>query len=347
MKEKREKKTPCGATHSSALQDNKVMISNNFLGSAVVWKLNCFFFLSIFFVSFSDMFAWSDAVVSGGERERFCPSYFTFETNQGKRKFLATSIRRFWRLYSVTPSYARHYYELIRENAPCKMYYDLEFAKRNNPGHTDEDGDAMVDLVVELTCEEIFQRFGLKISADAIVELDSSTEAKFSRHLTIPLPGKRALASNAHAGAIAAAVVGRIYEKKLGEGEEEEEEDQRKYSKLLVRGSGEESEEKLVPFIDLSVYSRNRSFRIFKSSKCGKGVELKPTGRYCGRLEDSKLFLESLICHFDDSEAALGVVGGAGQILSCDEVLKAAADAQTFKPLRALGKAKGNTSAPK
>ena len=98
------------------------------------------------------MFEWVDAIGrgrEGGERLR----YFAFEvptaSGSSRRGFLATTLRRFWRHYSVMPSCSRHYYELIRENEPCSMYYDLEFSKALNEGRA-ESGDRIVDLVISL-----------------------------------------------------------------------------------------------------------------------------------------------------------------------------------------------------
>ena len=98
------------------------------------------------------MFEWADDLGrgrEGGERLR----YFAFEVStasgSSRRGFLATTLRRFWRHYSVMPSCSRHYYELIRENEPCSMYYDLEFSKALNEGRA-ESGDRIVDLVISL-----------------------------------------------------------------------------------------------------------------------------------------------------------------------------------------------------
>ena len=142
-------------------------------------------------------------------------------------------------------------------------------------------------------------------------------------------------------------MVRRIYEK-IACGE-------KKFEQLLVRVSEAETD-KLSPFIDLSVYSRNRTFRIFRSSKCGKEVELVPTRRYLGALwharqeskgqaeeeetdrliecggrsaaevDDQALFLRSLICN----------VSANCEALHCDEVLEAASTCQQYKPLSAL-----------
>jgi hypothetical protein len=58
---------------------------------------------------------------------------FSFETaGYGKRKFLATSLRTFWKKYSCMNVCQRHYYEIIRENWPCRLYFDIEYNKTSN-----------------------------------------------------------------------------------------------------------------------------------------------------------------------------------------------------------------------
>ena len=250
------------------------------------------------------MFDWVDSL---GPKSREGLRYFTFESSspagsgkaKPRRHFLATTLRRFWRHYSVMPCAQRHYYELIREQQPCHMYYDLEFETELNPGKGEvarplselarpprsidsplplpfrstpqaSMGDALIDRVIDLTREEVRQRFGIEsIDSQSIVELDSSTERKFSRHLIIRLGEAKALASNAHAGTIASSVVANLrskikHEEEWGEGERD---GGCAYRDLLVM-TGEEAVapgETAPTLIDLSVYSRNRTFRIWKS----------------------------------------------------------------------------------
>ena len=305
------------------------------------------------------MFEWADDLGrgrEGGERLR----YFAFEVStasgSSRRGFLATTLRRFWRHYSVMPSCSRHYYELIRENEPCSMYYDLEFSKALNEGRA-ESGDRIVDLVISLvshhspplppanprthalkhartnkththrerspapsdgsfcppshqTRDELRERFGVDLIAGA-VELDSSTDKKWSRHLILHLGGGSTLASNAHAGQIASSVCSRILEK-VGEGCP-------RHRELMVVGSGGVE----APLIDVSVYSRNRTFRIWRSSKCGKGVELLPTPRFLGGtfLKDAALRKSGVERRFFEDSLVTGrAAGGEGARLSCEEV---------------------------
>ncbi|KAL6750800.1 hypothetical protein V8C86DRAFT_2798798 [Haematococcus lacustris] len=64
------------------------------------------------------------------------------------RRFLVTSLPRFWREYSQhTSPEDRHFYEIIREARPCHLYFDLEFSRPDNPGL---DGALLVAQLVQL-----------------------------------------------------------------------------------------------------------------------------------------------------------------------------------------------------
>ena len=131
----------------------------------------------------------------------------------------------FWiRYFTFSPS-QRHHYELIVERAPCHLYFDVEFKRKYNPqlrctaaaaaasadaaaaGRGDElDGEnpaapleAAVDVesVMSALCAELVsvlnERFGgaaaLGARVDQILQLDSSSAVKFSRHLIVRLSG--------------------------------------------------------------------------------------------------------------------------------------------------------------
>jgi hypothetical protein len=57
-----------------------------------------------------------------------------------------------WQYCCSKPPQERHFYEVIREKQPCKVYCDLEFATECNSGR---DGHAMVALLVTRLSEEI------------------------------------------------------------------------------------------------------------------------------------------------------------------------------------------------
>ena len=59
---------------------------------------------------------------------------FTFESLvTGKRQFLVADIESFMARYLSLQGPKRHVYEIIREDFPCRLYFDLEYAISANP----------------------------------------------------------------------------------------------------------------------------------------------------------------------------------------------------------------------
>ncbi|XP_010261360.1 PREDICTED: DNA-directed primase/polymerase protein isoform X5 [Nelumbo nucifera] len=118
----------------------------------------------------------------------------------GQRRFLVSTYAEFWRRYKNMDPKFRHHYEVIQEGLPCHLYFDLEFNKRANDG---KNGDEMVDLLISIILDALFDKYSIQGNQEWIIELDSSTEEKFSRHLIIRIP-KTAFKDNLHAGAFVA-----------------------------------------------------------------------------------------------------------------------------------------------
>ncbi|KAL4438218.1 hypothetical protein ABPG77_010579 [Micractinium sp. CCAP 211/92] len=236
---------------------------------------------------------------------------FSVEVNtEGKRRFIATSRELFWKRYCDMMPEHRHYYEIIRQGRPCHLYFDLEFATTDNPGL---DGKAATDAVVALVGEKLRGAFQLEMQPGWVLELDSSTEAKFSRHLVIRIPDA-AFASSAHVGAFVLQLCAAARERRG--------EDPR--AALLTVTKGDEE----ALFVDPAVYSRNRAFRLYLSSKKGKQAVLHNTGRYGGAmLSQHQMFEASLIT---------AVEPGARLLRSFDEAAEEEAEGPAAARRRAL-----------
>ncbi|XP_072987088.1 uncharacterized protein [Typha latifolia] len=205
----------------------------------------------------------------------------------GQRRYLVSTYDEFWRRYKSMDSRLRHHYEVIQEGSPCHLYFDLEFDKKVN---TDKEEDAMVDILISITLNVLFDKYSIKGSGECIVELDSSTTEKFSRHLIIHLP-KAAFKDNLHAGAFVSEVCSRIASLRGSDP---------KIDKLYIRKDTSFPDSLSQLFLDSSVYSRNRCFRLPFSSKAGKSSFLSPTGRFkCKNMNEKQVFMESLICRMD------------------------------------------------
>ncbi|XP_071663736.1 DNA-directed primase/polymerase protein isoform X2 [Patagioenas fasciata] len=237
-----------------------------------------------------------------------------------------------------------HCYEVIPEKDACKLYFDLEFYKPANPG---ADGKSMVAKLIEFVSQKLKELYDVNCSAKDVLNLDSSTDEKFSRHL-IFLPQKTVFKDNIHVGNFVrkilqpairlmeshAAVVipegagcvsqcsaeavgldGSLTNLTAVEGaakgwpavacetkdmETGHQGENSEFSFLIV--NDKEGDKQL--FVDLGVYTKNRNFRMYKSSKAGKNVILKiaEDNKFVPNCEENvsleeAYFLSSLICN--------------------------------------------------
>ncbi|CAL8328794.1 unnamed protein product [Merluccius merluccius] len=226
---------------------------------------------------------------------------------QGQRIYLVTSYSELWHYYRTFKHSLMHCYEVIPEGAVCKLYFDLEFHRPSNPGL---DGTALVAFLIQYVCEQLVDVYGVACTARSVLNLDSSTEDKFSRHLIFCLDSA-AFKDNLHMGRSRVKSPRLSAESCVGEGETAhgptakrlkpgQTRDHSDLSCLKVKGK--QGQECL--FVDLGVYTKNRNFRLYKSSKVGKNVALTvaednqftPTPLKSFSPEQS-LFLASLVCN--------------------------------------------------
>ncbi|NXR78797.1 PRIPO protein, partial [Pycnonotus jocosus] len=265
-------------------------------------------------------------------------------TQSGQRFYLVTTYKELWFYY--TKGYKTslmHCYEVIPEKDACKLYFDLEFYKPANP---DADGKSMVMKLIELVSQKLKELYDVNCSSKDVLNLDSSTDEKFSRHL-IFLPQKTVFKDNTHIGNFVRTILqpairllesrvavipteeaGHVFQCSAGAGldgsltnltaveddskdwpaiahetkdmEMPHQEENVDFSFLIVKDK--EGNKQL--FVDLGVYTKNRNFRMYKSSKAGKNVILKiaednkfiPNCEKDVSLEEA-YFLSSLICN--------------------------------------------------
>ncbi|XP_037687025.1 DNA-directed primase/polymerase protein isoform X2 [Choloepus didactylus] len=244
------------------------------------------------------------------------------KVGDGQRIYVVTTYAQLWFYYKSRKTLL-HCYEVIPENAVCKLYFDLEFNKLANPG---TDGKQMVALLIKHVCKALHEIYGVNCSAEDVFNLDSSTDEKFSRHLIFQLHDV-AFKNNIHVGNF----VRKILQPALKLIAKEDDDLMREtidngmshfseapvkqaisFSKMCTeKNIGEnwtlnskklerlESAKQSSPdlsflvvknnrgekhlFVDLGVYTRNRNFRLYKSSKIGKQVTLEVA-------EDNKFF---------------------------------------------------------
>ncbi|GFT59015.1 hypothetical protein NPIL_447511 [Nephila pilipes] len=104
--------------------------------------------------------------------------------SSGQRLFLVTHPQHMWLNHKLRPLEERCTYEVIREGAPCKLYFDLEFSKVFNPS---KDGIKMTEILIKCIVMCILEEFNLKISTSDVLWLDASTEQKYSCHLILQM----------------------------------------------------------------------------------------------------------------------------------------------------------------
>ncbi|VDM57967.1 unnamed protein product [Angiostrongylus costaricensis] len=156
------------------------------------------------------------------------------EQTNGERRYLVSTLERFWSWYETLKD--RHFYELITESSPCRLYFDLEYSKATN---ANIDHEAAYNYFMNTVRRLLHDEFDIEAEpAKDFLVLDSSTESKFSAHVICHLPNGYLFPSNARS----CFHCGLFFETVL---------------------------------FDNSVYTKNRNFRLFLSSKLGKNTIFK------------------------------------------------------------------------
>jgi hypothetical protein len=170
-----------------------------------------------FFDRQADAYAHADALTLTWQDPAAAPfKVFSVETGgrDGKRRFIVAHAAAFWRAYAAAGRGGRHAYELLREDTPLHLYFDVEFKREavavaaptappvaadgeqgdpqappplplTRTTNADVDGDALVALLLHRTAAALHADYGLPLTAADVVHLESSTPAKFSRHLVL------------------------------------------------------------------------------------------------------------------------------------------------------------------
>lgn len=152
----------------------------------------------------------------------------------------------------------------------------MEFSIAENPNL---DGDELLALWLHLVSHHVLLRFGVLIKPDNIICLDATTSVKYSRHVIIILSsddGREYLfENNVQQGHFVESIVLSLLVPR-----EEVPESQHicmPYKFQLLQPRSEYrclfvscGSETMTCFVDSSVYSRNRAFRLLLSTKYGK-----------------------------------------------------------------------------
>lgn len=198
---------------------------------------------------------------------------FTFQDVSNGRAFLAADPLVFWYYYFQRKK-DKHCYEIIREYYPCKLYFDLEFDYLRNENL---DGGRMVDCFIALVCYALKIQYNITCDRSQILDLDSTSDVKFSRHLIFQTT--EVFRDNYNAGSFVKQLcyeINTIIENNSSD----------VITLILLKNFNAVSLDNLkqlqvynsrgakVLFCDESVYSKNRHFRLYNSSKLNKNVPL-------------------------------------------------------------------------
>jgi len=202
------------------------------------------------------------------------PRIFSMEkSSDGKRRYLVGHLGRLFDTYwRKTDPRNRCFYELIRENTACRLYFDLEFSKLSNDIH-DAEAEVLIDELIQETATELTEKFQLTpIDRSHVVDLDSSIPKKFSRHLIFHLPGGVLFEDAAQVGLFVSGLVSKLAQGQSTGVLKRSRPYLAKYFLVKVPPSNVDCD-KMTCFVDTGVYTRNRLFRILGSSKFGKPAE--------------------------------------------------------------------------
>lgn len=176
----------------------------------------------------------------------------------GAKTFVVAGFKAFWSRYSRA-SARRCHYEVIRPGMPCKFYMDIDVDFAEVPETFD--GQHIVSELRRIVALHFELLLGIEQQDPhvRVVELDSTNDKKFSRHIIWDLGAGRAFASNADCGAFYRHIERYIIEH-FGPPEQ---------NRFWFTKNSKDAKVP-TPMADATVYTTNRNFRLYRSSKLGQ-----------------------------------------------------------------------------
>ena len=175
---------------------------------------------------------------------------------KGSKLFYTSSYERFWIYYELMTPDERCFYETLLPDIPCHLYADIEASKLTNK---DVDFEELYANVIDSLRKFMIEKLKVADEDIRIIELDSSTNQKFSKHCVVKVKDCY-FQNNFHCGAF-----------------------MRRFQKHIVTTCGPNSDNKFfvwgdkekefkdksmrVFFVDMGVYTLRRQFRLLGSSK--------------------------------------------------------------------------------
>ncbi|CAK9824816.1 DNA-directed primase/polymerase protein [Anthophora retusa] len=223
---------------------------------------------------------------------------FVYQRENGYRKFVVAHPERYWWHYEHRPAEKRCSYEIIPEHHPCRLYLDLEYSIELN---SKSDGPSMTDTIIDVFSAYLLAYWHVPCNKYNVINLDSSTNEKFSRHLIFNIKDV-AFRDNYHVGRLVKSICLDISDYVSHDAKSHD----------ILCNFGKQKLERLMVetnkgkrlFVDTAVYTKNRHFRIYKSTKWGKRSNLiisndsKYIPSNLSKDKELNIFFDSLITYF-------------------------------------------------
>eukprot|EP00477_Mikrocytos_mackini_P000976 GAHX01001047.1.p1 GENE.GAHX01001047.1~~GAHX01001047.1.p1 ORF type:complete len:401 (-),score=64.96 GAHX01001047.1:686-1888(-) len=199
---------------------------------------------------------------------------FCTRESKGSRYFMILSMEMFLRVYKAINPLTRNYYELILHSYYCKLYLDVEYLYENFK----EDTKLIVGTLIKSLRAFILTELNINVEYKDFIILDSSNDVKFSLHVIL-VHDRVIFANNVNLGVFVKDFIEMCL---LNE--------DKKYLFDLNENC----------IIDKAVYTKNRNFRIYKSTKLGQKRPLVISKFNKFPTKDKEVFLKkSLVSYFE------------------------------------------------
>ena len=136
-------------------------------------------------LAFIDTFSGGDDGAVDASEDECGLRCFTYEYfgGGGARHFIVAPLSDFWLKYDVMSSTSRHYYELIMERRPTRLYLDVECAGDGDDIAARSRHRNIVDAMINTLCRCVQQAFAIEVCDADLMILDSTNAQKISVHL--------------------------------------------------------------------------------------------------------------------------------------------------------------------
>ncbi|XP_050449102.1 DNA-directed primase/polymerase protein-like [Cataglyphis hispanica] len=222
--------------------------------------------------------------------------------SDGSRRFVVAHPEVYWWYYKAKPQEERCSYEVIPQDSPCWLYLDLEYLVELNPLCN---GSRMTRTLIDIIRVYLLTHYHLLCDRNNFLILDSTSSTKFSRHVIFTIKDM-AFKDNSHVGKFIKTIYNDIMLYLHSDIQSHG---------ILSQFNKVDIEEMLVEtnhgkklFVDNGVYTKNRQFRIYLSTKWGKQSYLTVSAdcmhnpiNKC-REKELGIFLDSLISYFPNKQ---------------------------------------------